>query len=120
MCVNITKSYTNNTVRCVDPLGLLTEANRQLVNTDYNSPAFEGTNVTFNCNDPQLLLEGPESIMCMQNGKWEPDPRNVGCTQKGDLFGCMLDNYVGRNFSNLCSPSFYRYYCNFQILWHFH
>ena len=71
--------YANNPVKCVDPLSLLTEANRRLVNTDYNSPAIEGTNVTFSCNDSQLLLEGPDSATCMENGKWEPDPRNVEC-----------------------------------------
>ena len=76
---------TSTTVRCVDPLSLLTEASRQLVSINYTqTPAIEGTNVTFSCTDPQLLFEGPESAMCMENGKWEPDPRNVGCMQ-GEL-----------------------------------
>ena len=55
-------------------IDLLTEANRQLVNTNYNSPTIKGTNITFSCKDPQLLLEGPDSVTCMENGIWEPDP----------------------------------------------
>ena len=70
------------TVRCVDPFDLLTEANRQLVNIDNNQPPIiEGTSVSFSCNEPQLLLEGPSSTTCMENGKWKPDPSNVGCIQ---------------------------------------
>ena len=53
------------------------------MNTNYSSPAIEGTTVTFNCNEPQLLLEGPESATCMENGIWEPDPGNVECIQNG-------------------------------------
>ena len=53
------------------------------MNTNYNSPAIKGTNITFSCNDSQLLLQGPESATCIGNGIWEPDPRNVGCLQKG-------------------------------------
>ena len=67
----------------MDPPDLLTEANRRLVITNYNSPAIEGTNITFSCNDPQLLLVEPESATCMENGRWELDPRNVGCILKG-------------------------------------
>ena len=82
-------SICTNTVKCGDPLDLLTEDNRRLVNTDYSSPAIEGTNVTFSCKDPQLLLKGPDSATCMENRVWEPDPRNVECLQKGyrDLLG---------------------------------
>ena len=53
------------------------------MNTNYNTPAIEGTNVTFSCNDSQLLLEGPNSSTCMENGKWEPDSRNVECIRNG-------------------------------------
>ena len=66
------------TARCIDPLRQLTEPNR-LVNVGYFSPAVEGTNVTFSCKDPHLLYEGPDSVTCMENGKWEPDPKNVKC-----------------------------------------
>ena len=69
--------------RCNDPLDTLTEANRSLVNADFISPAVEGTNVTFSCTDPQLLLNGPKIAKCTENGTWEPDPRNVKCIQTG-------------------------------------
>ena len=26
------------------------------------------------------ILSGPNSSTCMRNGKWEPDPREVNCT----------------------------------------
>ena len=69
-------------VSCVNLFELLTEANRQLVNiTNNQSPTVEGTSVSFGCNVPQLQLEGPNSTTCMESGKWEPDPSNVGCMQ---------------------------------------
>ena len=48
----------------------------------YHYPALEGTNVTFSCPAEQVLT-GPDSSSCMENGEWEPDPRDVEC--KGDI-----------------------------------
>ena len=41
-------------------------------------PALEGTNITFSC-PLDLVLTGPNSSTCMENGEWEPDPREVEC-----------------------------------------
>ena len=44
----------------------------------YKDPAMEGTTVIFYC-PPQYILTGPNTITCMGNGEWEPDPREVEC-----------------------------------------
>ena len=46
---------------------------------DYEDPAVEGESITFTCF-PSLVLNGPNSSTCMENGEWEPDPREVNCT----------------------------------------
>ena len=51
----------------------------------YSDPALEGANVTFECSSPQLVLIGPNSITCVGNGEWEPDPRHVKCVGKKEL-----------------------------------
>ena len=45
----------------------------------YKDPAVEGANVTFTCL-PGLVLTGPNTTTCMENGEWEPDPIEVNCT----------------------------------------
>jgi hypothetical protein len=47
----------------------------------YNDVALEGDSVSFTCSSG-LVLTGPNSSTCMENGEWEPDPREVAC--KGD------------------------------------
>ena len=44
----------------------------------YSDPAREGTAITFSCS-PGLVLTGPNTTTCMDNGQWEPDPREVKC-----------------------------------------
>ena len=46
--------------------------------TGHIIPAREGTNITLHC-PPGLELIGPNTSMCMGNGKWEPDPMEVEC-----------------------------------------
>ena len=41
----------------------------------YNDPAVEGSSITFGCSSG---LESTTSI-CMNNGEWEPDPRESEC-----------------------------------------
>lgn len=48
------------------------------VSIDRN-PALEGANITFTCADSGLTLVGPNSSVCLSNGQWEPDPREVEC-----------------------------------------
>ena len=45
---------------------------------DYTEPAVEGTTVTFQC-PPGLGLDGANSSTCMENGEWEPYPREIHC-----------------------------------------
>ena len=45
-------------------------------------PVMEGIVVSFSCHF-EFILTGPNSSMCMRNGEWEPDPREVDCRHKG-------------------------------------
>ena len=45
----------------------------------YKNPALGGLEVTFTCPRHGMMLIGPNSTTCMENGEWEPDPRNVEC-----------------------------------------
>ena len=38
----------------------------------------EGTTIWFSC-PPGLVITGPNSATCMENGEWEPDPSGVTC-----------------------------------------
>ena len=57
---------------------------------DYYDPALEGTNVTFSC-PPGFVVLGPTTSTCMENGEWEPDPRQVKCIGKLD---CDMQLYT--------------------------
>ena len=46
--------------------------------TGYSQPAIVGSNVTFSCTIGMEQI-GPNSTICMENGKWEPDPQKVEC-----------------------------------------
>ena len=41
-------------------------------------PTLIGTNITFSCSDG-LVLTGPSTAICTENGNWEPDPEEVDC-----------------------------------------
>jgi hypothetical protein len=45
----------------------------------YSDPALEGSSVTLECSSPNLVHMGPNITTCMENGEWEPDPREVNC-----------------------------------------
>ena len=55
---------------------------------NYVAPAMEGTTVIFKCPS-QYDLIGPNTTVCMENGEWEPDPREVEC--KGIAVPCMYN-----------------------------
>lgn len=46
--------------------------------TQYIEPATEGSIVLFSCPSG-LILTGPNSSTCVQNGEWEPDPDLIKC-----------------------------------------
>ena len=57
-------------------------------------PVMEGAIVSFNCCS-EFILTGPNSSMCMRNGEWEPDPREVECRQKGlSIYVTSFYNYA--------------------------
>ena len=64
-------------VKCVHPqkLPMIDDSLRALIE---NVPALAGTNATFSCL-PGLIFRGPHRSTCIENGEWEPDPRNVEC-----------------------------------------
>ena len=37
-----------------------------------------GSNITLSC-PPGLVLSGPSTSICMENGEWEPHPSEVEC-----------------------------------------
>ena len=44
----------------------------------YSRPAIEGTIATFSC-PAELVLTGPNTTTCMENGEWEPDLKETMC-----------------------------------------
>lgn len=51
---------------------------QQYPSSDIN-PAREGTVITFTCSESDLVLTGPNTTVCTNNGEWEPDPMEVAC-----------------------------------------
>ena len=42
----------------------------------------EGSSISFSCSDGSMLT-GPNISICMENGRWNPDPGMVMCTEQG-------------------------------------
>ena len=59
---------------CSNPMAL--DNNIRIVG--YNDQMLEGDHITFICLSG-LVLNGSNSSMCVGNGEWEPDPREVNC-----------------------------------------
>ena len=68
----------------------------------YNDRALEGDHITFTCPSG-LVLNGSNSSMCVGNGEWEPDPREVNCiselymTTVAGMY-CKYQNYAPNSF----------------------
>ena len=47
----------------------------------YSEPAAVGTSISFNCSNPEEVLIGPDTAMCVNDGQWVPDPNSwqIGC-----------------------------------------
>ena len=55
-------------------------------------PVMEGANVTFSCPPGQVLI-GSNIVECMENGEWEPDPKEVKCSGEfQEIILCMVKN----------------------------
>ena len=76
---------------------------------NYVAPAIEGTTVTFKCLS-QYDLIGPNTTVCMENGEWEPDPREVEC--KGKAYATKLLTLTTKGVVNF-------YDDNSTIAWRF-
>ena len=64
---------------CGHPKLLLTISNNSTSKIEaYNDLPVEGSTVRFSC-PPGLVLIGPNSAICLENGEWEPDPSQLMC-----------------------------------------
>ena len=51
---------------------------------DYSEPATVGTTISFDCLRPEEVLVGPNTVTCMDDGQWEPDPHQIQISCKGN------------------------------------
>ena len=56
-----------------------------------NDPALVGTNATFSCF-PGQIFSGPYKSTCMENGEWDPDPRELECIGKQHIISLYYNN----------------------------
>ena len=73
--------------KCSNPMVL---ANNDIRVMDYEGPAIAGDYITFTCPSG-LVLNGSNSSMCVENGEWEPDPREVNCIS--ELYMTIVGTY---------------------------
>ena len=73
---------------CGNPLDQTLD-NFTLLAIGYTIPALEGDSVIFSC-PLGLAINGSNMSTCMENGKWEPDPKEVEC--KGELTYNLLSH----------------------------
>jgi hypothetical protein len=50
---------------------------------NYSEPAIVGTTISFSCSRPEDVLIGPNTVTCMDDGQWEPDPHQIQISCKG-------------------------------------
>ena len=62
--------------KCDDLLMLI---HSDVIVMGYEDPALEGENITFTC-PTGAMLTGSNMSICVENGEWEPDPRDVECS----------------------------------------
>jgi hypothetical protein len=67
------------TAKCGNVLHQLGQDHDNIRVIGYSAPALEGTSVTLECISPNLVHVGPNITTCMENGEWEPDPREANC-----------------------------------------
>ena len=62
--------------KCDDPSMLI---HNDVIVVGYEDPTLEEENITFTC-PTGAILTGPNSSTCVENGEWEPDPRELECS----------------------------------------
>ena len=75
------------TVKCGYPLNFLPDVDGLVILTNFIEPALAGTNVTIKClsvegDSEQTAINNTFIITCMNDGRWEPEPRD-GCIDQG-------------------------------------
>ena len=64
-----------HSAKCKNPV---VQINGSIAVIGYTDPALKGTTLTVNCY-LGLVLTGPNTTTCMDNGQWEPDLKEVEC-----------------------------------------
>ena len=69
-------------VDCGDPIRAVVNESMLMVTRD-RSPLFrEGTVVNFFCSSGLVLVgNNSTTILCMANGKWDPNPNELTCSE---------------------------------------
>ena len=71
----------------VDPLDGKYDPALQIKSMSHtNRPAIPGDNVTFQCSSDFVLAVSGLSV-CMDDGHWEPDPRELECISRTLIHG---------------------------------
>ena len=65
-------------VKCVN-LNVLINEHLIIKASDDDQPSKVNTSLSFSCKSPERVLTGPNSTTCMDDGNWEPDPKDVEC-----------------------------------------
>ena len=60
-----------------------------------------GSTITFTCS-PGFVLTGSNTSICMGNGEWEPDPREVECISADTSTAVYMISSTQRSFEVLC------------------
>jgi hypothetical protein len=86
--------------KCNNPMELT-----NALTVGYLDPAIEGQSITVTCA-PGQILNGSSSSTCTENGEWEPDPREVECTNGMQTTGATTSGMSELNITIiLCSYS---------------
>ena len=81
---------TCSAVMCEHPL--LNQSVESSLNVlDYEEPAIVGTTVSFHCSQPEEVLIGSNTAICMEDGEWVPNPNQLQMKCNGISIGaCYL------------------------------
>ena len=80
------------TAKCGDPFDRLSYNDSESIwILGYTNAVLEGDKINFTCTSGMELV-GPNSITCMANGEWEPNPKEVEC--KGESFHTTMCNHL--------------------------
>ena len=78
---NLTDNNNNNINFVTANCGYPVSSSSSSLSTNFSDPATPGMLVIFRCSE-DLVLVGPDSSACMDDGQWEPDPSKVRCKGK--------------------------------------